>query len=160
MEQGATTLWEGWNGGGSRNHIMFGDVSAWFYKALGGINNDPAAPGFKHIIIRPNCVSNLSYVRATYDSIHGPIVSDWKLDRGKFNLHVEIPANTMATVYIPHAKVDEVREGGALATKAVGVAAYRQEPNAAVFEIGSGSYKFISPLAGKPDDLAADPATN
>jgi alpha-L-rhamnosidase len=160
MEQGATTLWEGWNGGGSRNHIMFGDVSAWFYKALAGINSDPAAPGFKHIIIRPNCVGNLSYVRATYDSIHGPIVSDWKLDRGKFNLHVEIPANTTATVYVPHAKVNEVREGSKLATKAPGIVAYRQEPDAAVFEIGSGSYQFSSPLAGKPNDLAADPAAN
>jgi alpha-L-rhamnosidase len=160
MEQGATTLWEGWNGGGSRNHIMFGDVSAWFYKALAGINSDPAAPGFKHIIIRPNCVGNLSYVRATYDSIHGPIVSDWKLDRGKFDLHVEIPANTTATVYVPHAKVDDVREGNTPAIKATGIAAYRQEPDAAVFEIGSGSYQFSSPLAAKPNNLAADTAAN
>ena len=48
IEQGATTLWEKWNGTESRNHIMFGDISAWFYKALAGINLDPAAPAFKH----------------------------------------------------------------------------------------------------------------
>jgi alpha-L-rhamnosidase len=37
LDQGATTLWEQWNGAESRNHIMFGDISAWFYKALAGI---------------------------------------------------------------------------------------------------------------------------
>ena len=47
IEQGATTLWEQWNGADSRNHIMFGDISAWFYKALAGINLDPAAPGLQ-----------------------------------------------------------------------------------------------------------------
>ena len=53
LEQGATTLWEQWNGTESRNHIMFGDVSAWFYKALAGIQPDPRSPGFKHFFDHP-----------------------------------------------------------------------------------------------------------
>ncbi len=144
MQQGATTLWEGWNGGGSRNHIMFGDISAWFYKTLAGINADPAVPGFKHIIIRPNCVEDLTSACAKYDSVCGPIVSDWKIAHGRFKLLVEIPANTTATVYLPDAKVEDVFEGRALAVKARGIIAFRQEQGVAAFEIGSGRYEFTS----------------
>ncbi|MCX6903944.1 MAG: alpha-rhamnosidase, partial [Verrucomicrobia bacterium] len=54
--QGATTLWEEWNGGASRFHIMYGDVTAWFYKALAGIVPDLQAPGFKHFTIAPQVV--------------------------------------------------------------------------------------------------------
>jgi len=45
IEQGATTLWEEWRGGASRFHIMYGDVSAWFYKALAGIRPWRMHPG-------------------------------------------------------------------------------------------------------------------
>ncbi|MDP6380793.1 MAG: family 78 glycoside hydrolase catalytic domain, partial [Phycisphaerae bacterium] len=38
ISKGATTLWELWNGKQSRNHVFFGDISTWFYKALAGIN--------------------------------------------------------------------------------------------------------------------------
>lgn len=42
-----TTLWEQWTGAESRNHIMFGDVSAWFYKALGGIRPESGLAGLQ-----------------------------------------------------------------------------------------------------------------
>ena len=53
---------------GRGNHIMFGDISAWFYEALAGINPDPAKPGFKHIIIRPRPVGDLKWVKAWHRS--------------------------------------------------------------------------------------------
>ncbi|RYE66013.1 MAG: alpha-rhamnosidase, partial [Oxalobacteraceae bacterium] len=64
VERGATTLWEDWKGDNSRNHVMFGDVSAWFYKYLAGIN--AAAPGFKQIVIKPHVLGDLTYARASY----------------------------------------------------------------------------------------------
>ena len=145
IEQGATTLWEQWNGTESRNHIMFGDISAWFYKALAGINADPVAPGFKHIIIRPQPVGDLTFARAEYDSIHGKIVSDWKIAKGKFALRVVIPPNTTATIYLPNAKLADAGEGGRPAIKADGVTAFSQVANAAIFEVGSGEYDFTAP---------------
>jgi alpha-L-rhamnosidase len=145
IEQGATTLWEQWNGSESRNHIMFGDISAWFYKALAGINADPAVPGFKHIIIRPQPVGDLTSARAEYDSIHGKIVSDWKIAKGKFNLQVVIPPNTTVTIYMPNAILADVREGRRPAIKADGVTSFSQAANAAIFEVGSGEYHFTSP---------------
>lgn len=145
IEQGATTLWEQWDGSESRNHIMFGDISAWFYKALAGINPDPAAPGFKHFFIRPQPVDGLAFAKAEYDSIHGQIVSDWKIKNGVFNLRVVVPANTTATICVPNAKLADVREAGNLASKADGVISASQKPGAATFEVGSGEYHFSAP---------------
>lgn len=124
---------------------MFGDISAWFYKALAGINGDPAAPGFKHFIIRPQPVGDLTFARAEYESIHGKIVSDWKIEHGKFTLRVVVPPNTTATIYVPGAKVNEVLEGGRPAMKAEGVSGFLQTGNSANFEVAAGEYHFTAP---------------
>jgi alpha-L-rhamnosidase len=129
IEQGATTLWEQWNGSESRNHIMYGDISAWFYKALAGINEDPSEPGFKHFIIRPQPVGDLTSAEAEYDSIHGKIRSAWKIKDGKFHLNVVVPVNTTATIYVPGEPVT----------------ADSQEGDASRFEVGSGEYDYTAP---------------
>ncbi|HTI97414.1 MAG TPA: glycoside hydrolase family 78 protein [Dongiaceae bacterium] len=147
IEHGATTLWEQWNGTESRNHIMFGDISAWFYEALAGINADPAAPGFKHFSIAPHPPGDLTYARAEYESIRGRIVSDWKIQDGRFQLHVIIPANTTASVHIPNATVADVQENGQPAAKAPGVVRATQEGTAAILEVGSGEYQFSTPAS-------------
>ena len=147
IEQGATTLWEEWNGGGSRNHIMFGDISAWFYKALAGINLDPAAPAFRHIIIKPNVVGDLTSAKASYDSVRGRIVSDWRIDKDGFRLAVTIPANTTATVYLPAIDPSKITEGKQPAASAEGVKFLRVEDDRALFEVGSGTYEFRFPMS-------------
>ena len=61
IRRGAGTLWEDWNDGSSRNHIMYGDICAWQYQYLGGIklagapqsvvaDFDHPAPCFKKIL--------------------------------------------------------------------------------------------------------------
>ena len=146
-QQGATTLWEQWNGEESRNHIMYGDVVACFYKAFGGINPDPESPGFKHFVVKPNVVGDLTSARAEYNSIRGRIVSDWKNDSGYFRLLVTIPANTTATVYLPVADKMKVREGSGWVASAKGVQFIREEQGRTVFEVASGTYQFGGPLA-------------
>jgi alpha-L-rhamnosidase len=144
LEQGATTLWENWNGSESRNHIMYGDISAWFYKALAGMNPDPAAPAFKHFIIKPNVVGGLTAARASYDSARGRILSDWKLKDGKFQLTVEVPANTTATVWLPACDAAAVKESGKPVEKAAAVKFLRVEAGRPVYEVGSGTYHFTT----------------
>jgi len=101
LQQGATTLWESWSGESSRNHIMFGDISAWMYQYLAGIAPDASNPGFKQVTIRPQPVSDLDWVRATHRSPHGPVRSAWKrTDRG-LELDVELPAGTTGRVHLP-----------------------------------------------------------
>lgn len=145
IEQGATTLWEEWNGGGSRNHIMFGDISAWFYKALAGINPDPASPGFRHFLIKPNVVGDLTSAKAGYNSVSGRIASEWFLDKDGFRLKVTVPANTSATVFLPNADPAKVAEGKTPVAQADGVKFLRSENGSAVYEVGSGSYEFVVP---------------
>lgn len=135
IEQGATTMWEQWSGADSRNHIMFGEIAAWFYKALAGINPDPAAPGFKHVLISPNPVGDLTYARARHECAYGTISSAWTRKDGVFRLEVTIPANTTATVSLPVSSAAKVTEGG----KDVAV---KRTADRAVVEIGSGRYVF------------------
>ena len=144
LAQGATTLWEHWNGKESRNHIMFGDVSAWFYKALAGIQPDPQAPGFKHFFITPHVVGDLTFARGEYESIRGRIVSDWQVEEGEFRLDLTVPANTCATVSLPI--IGDVLEHGKPAAEAEGVKFLRTEGGRSVFEVEAGNYRFQGPL--------------
>ena len=119
ISQGATTIWELWNGNtadptmNSGNHVMLvGDLIIWFYEYLAGIAADPERPGFKHIVMRPHVVGDLKFVRATHQSPYGLISSDWRKERGKFDWKVEVPANTTATVYVPKMSQSKVSEGG------------------------------------------------
>jgi alpha-L-rhamnosidase len=144
LDQGATTLWEQWTGAESRNHIMFGDVSAWFYKALAGVVPDPQAPGFKHFFVSPQVVGDLSWARGEYDSIRGRIVSHWKLVDGEFRLELTVPPNTTATVSLPIA--GEVTESGKPLGRVLGVASERVENHRRIVEVGSGTYHFAGRL--------------
>ncbi len=102
---GATTFYENWpiDAGNdiSMNHIMFGEIDAWFYKALGGINPDPAYPGFKNILLRPSFPATLSHFKAVHDSPYGTIVSDWTRNRKGIVINITIPANSTADFSVP-----------------------------------------------------------
>ncbi len=104
LENDATTLWEHWAGSDntfSNNHPMFGSVSGWFFRWLGGIQCAPDAVGFDRILIRPRPVEELEWVFSSHDSIRGKIVSDWKQVDGKIEYYITIPANTTAIIELP-----------------------------------------------------------
>jgi len=152
----ATTIWELWNGDkgdpgmNSGNHVMLlGDLIIWYYENLAGIKADPDVPGFKHIIMKPNVLGDLTFVEASHNSIYGKIESKWKLENGKFKWDITIPANTSATVYVPTLEKEEVMEGDRLASKSDGVRFVKWENNLAVFDIQSGNYIFTSGIVKK-----------
>jgi len=99
---GATTLYEHWSltqsHDYSMNHIMFGEIGAWFYKGLGGIFPDTAAPGFRHILLRPNIVPGLDSFTATHDGPYGKISSGWTHNAGRLIYTAEIPPGSSATL--------------------------------------------------------------
>jgi hypothetical protein len=146
LKKGATSLTEAWDArrDSSQNHFMLGQIMEWFYHDVAGIGCDPAGPGFKKIIIRPQPVGDLTWARAGYDSIRGKITSDWKRAGGKFTLSVTIPANTPAMVFVPATSAETVTEGGKPAVQSSGVKFLRMENDRAVFEIESGAYTFGS----------------
>jgi alpha-L-rhamnosidase len=162
MSKGATTIWERWDTDtrdpGMNSEallIQAGNLDAWFYQTLAGINYDKEKPGFKHIVIRPRLLGDppslgssgaagLTWVKAHHDSMYGRIASEWKLENGKLTMHVTIPPNTMATVHVPAQVADAVTEGGRPAAEAPGVKFLRMDAGAAVYEVGSGCYTFES----------------
>jgi alpha-L-rhamnosidase len=151
ISKGATTMWELWNGDtadagmNSRNIVMLiGDLNIWLYEYLAGIRPDPAAPGFKKIIIKPEVVGDLTWAKADYNSIRGKIHSEWHKSAGKFDLRVTIPANTSATVYLPTKNINAITESGQSLTKILGVKSITQDEGHALIVIGSGDYDFLS----------------
>jgi alpha-L-rhamnosidase len=102
----ATTLYEGWPAIGearesSLNHIMFGEASAWFYKALGGIHSDPKQPGFKNILLKPHFVAGLGNASVVFCSPRGKIESTWERKKKDVIYRVTVPANATADFYPP-----------------------------------------------------------
>lgn len=149
IKQGATTLTETW---GARqdlswNHCMLGHVEEWFYRGLAGIGSDPGGVGFEKIIIEPQVVDDLEWVKGSYRSIRGEIVSKWKRKGDRLHMEINIPVNTGATVYVPAGDVESIREGHVRAAKAKGVKFLRMEDGKAVFAVGSGEYRFVSNLS-------------
>jgi alpha-L-rhamnosidase len=129
LENDATTAWEGWTGQ-SHIHDTLISIGAWFTQGLAGIRSDGESPGFRHFIVKPAPVGDLTFVRGSYRSIHGDIVSDWRIEDGVFRLHVTVPPGTTATVVIPG--------GGPVETEAT------RSPDGAdrSFELGPGTHAF------------------
>lgn len=153
LAKGATTIWERWDydtrGPGMNSEallIQAGNLDAWFYQTLAGINYDRQQPGFKHIIIQPTLAGDLTWVNAHFDSPFGRIASHWKKDGNLLMLEITIPANTTATVHVPTQDAASVRESGKPAAQANCVKFLRMEHSAAVYAVGSGTYRFQSTL--------------
>ncbi|MHC1763454.1 MAG: glycoside hydrolase family 78 protein [Verrucomicrobiia bacterium] len=144
LKKGATSLTEAWdaNPASSHNHCMLGHVGEWFYSGLGGINPDPRGPGFRKIILQPQVVAGLDWARASYDSISGPIRSEWRKTGDQVVFEIAVPPNTSATIQIPTTEPDAVTEGGKRIGRASGIRCIEKQAQAAVFEVGSGRYQF------------------
>ena len=153
VKQGATTIWERWDGWtpekgfqdpgmNSFNHYSLGSCGEWMFASLAGIDTD--GPGFKKLLIRPTPGPGIAWVKASYDSIGGNIATAWKADGDSFSLNVTIPPNTTATVWVPAKDAAAVLESGKPAASAPGLKFLRMENGAAVFDAGSGTYAFTS----------------
>ena len=105
IKNGATTLYENWDINSkhdiSKNHIMFGEIGAWFFKGIGGIFPDSNASGFKNVILKPHFVKGLEYFNASHTGPYGDIISNWKRNKeNSVDYHVVIPPNSTATLYL------------------------------------------------------------
>ncbi|HSU52552.1 MAG TPA: alpha-L-rhamnosidase C-terminal domain-containing protein, partial [Candidatus Dormibacteraeota bacterium] len=156
--------WERWDsytkehgfGGGNEapmnsfSHYCFGAISEWMFRYLAGIDSD--GPGYSRIVIRPmppttttkTNQTSINWVRAHYDSIRGRIAVSWKKEGNRFELDVTIPANTTATVRVPTSDSTSITESGKALKNADGAKLIRQEADAALLEIGSGTYHFVA----------------
>lgn len=155
VKHGATTIWERWDGWtpdkgfqdpgmNSFNHYSLGSCGEYLFGGVGGIR--PASPGYKTIVIDPVISEGLSWANTRYDSIQGRIATAWKRVGKQLTLEVVVPANTTATVSVPAKDITKITESGKSVEQATGVKFLRQEADKAVFEVGSGTYKFASEI--------------
>ena len=145
VENGATTIWELWNGNtadpsmNSQNHVMLlGDLLIWYYENMAGIKSNPETPGFKQIIMKPDFNAGLTFVNASYESVYGLIKSDWKKSKNTLQWKITIPANSSALVYLPTDKASSVTVNNQKLEKSS--ASYKTEKNNIVLTLPSGSY--------------------
>ncbi len=144
LAKGKTSLTEAWDGGSSQNHFMLGQIEEWFYHDLAGIQNSAGSAAFKAIVINPQPVGDITWAKASYDSIRGKIVSAWRRDGHNFELKTGIPPNTTATVFVPATSAETVTESGRPAGTSTDVTFLRMENGRAVFAMKSGNYDFKS----------------
>ncbi|RNL52212.1 alpha-L-rhamnosidase [Pedobacter jejuensis] len=145
IDNGATTIWELWNGNtadpkmNSQNHVMMlGDLLIWYYENLAGIKSESQA--FKKIIMKPEMINGLDKVNASYNSTYGLIRSNYTKTTSQLMWQITIPANTSALVYIPAKSRNDVSEK---LNSIKDIKFIKMDDGRAVYEIGSGDYSFV-----------------
>jgi alpha-L-rhamnosidase len=155
VKKGATTIWERWDGikpdgsfqdagMNSFNHYAYGAIGEWLYRTVAGLEIDPAAPGYQHILFQPQPGGGLTHAKATLQSPYGLVESSWKLTENDFRLHVVVPPNARGTVRIPAQQASQVTEGGQPLDGVDGIGNVTVEDSLAVIEIGAGRYNFVT----------------
>ena len=145
LENGATTLWEHWEGSDntfSNNHPMFGSISAWFFNWLGGIQCADDAVAFDRILIRPQIVEGLDWVKSSHESARGTIVSNWTQSGGMYELEVTIPPTATAIVELPVKPGYFLLENGKFFSKTPEIQTLESSPRKNRVKVGSGTYRF------------------
>ena len=158
IRQGATTIWERWDGWradkgfqdpgmNSFNHYSLGSVGEWMYNWVIGIDYDPAAPGYHHVMLHPAPGGGMTYAKGSLDTIHGVVKSEWhKSANGVFTLDVTVPANTYATLVLPSSDSRTVTESGRPVAKAVGIRNVKPHTSDLTCDLGGGTYHFRTML--------------
>jgi alpha-L-rhamnosidase len=152
LGNGATTIWELWNGNtanpsmNSHNHVMLlGDLITWLYEDLAGIKSHPTYAGFRFLWMHPKPTENLSWVKASHRTPYGLAASEWKLSNGKFTWHITIPANSRANILVPSATLEAITGNGKPVMQLDGVKYVRIENKRINLELGSGTYTIECP---------------
>lgn len=149
LENGATTLWETWKRSDntySHDHPMFGSISAWFFRRLGGIQVDPDAVACDRITLRPQPVGGIDWVKSSHHTARGTIQSSWTREAGALRFTFVVPPNTRARIELPAAAGDTVTEDGRLVESGAGIKGITllpiHQPGLRRLETGSGRYTF------------------
>lgn len=157
VKMGATTIWERWDGQkpdstfqsvgmNSFNHYAYGAIGDWMYRKMVGLDTYEDGVGYRHIKIQPHIGGGFTNASATLKTYYGETGNSWKIENGQLTMDVEIPANTIATVYVPASNADAVKESGK-ALAAANIKVTGTENGYVIMEMGSGKYSFSTAKA-------------
>lgn len=144
LKKGATALTESWPAleNVSNNHLMLGHLMDWFYAGLGGIGQTEQSAAYKEIVIKPEMVGDLTWVKTSYQSPYGEIRSEWAKMEKTVVMNIAVPANTTALVYLPVHSGSLVKEGGRNILEIKDIQVIGQENGRKIYKVGSGEYSF------------------
>lgn len=156
VTQGATTIWERWDGQkpdgtfqdvgmNSFNHYAYGAIGEWLYRYVAGLDIDQENPGYKHFVLAPHPGGGLTNAAVDFDSMYGKIRSAWKTEGNNLNYEVLVPANTTATVTLPTADAENIKVNGQPLTAPMKQSMKTTDKNVS-FNVGSGAYTFSCAL--------------
>jgi alpha-L-rhamnosidase len=142
VRNGATTIWEQWDGQGARNQYAFGSVGGFLFRHMAGIKAQ--TPGFEAIVIRPQLSSRVARGGGDYHSVMGRISTDWTCDGDEaFALEVTIPANVTAHVHLPAGGSSRLMESGQAVAEREDMFVVKRSDREAIVAVGSGTYRFM-----------------
>lgn len=94
---GATTIWENWEGDLSQNHYSPGAVCQWLFESVAGIR----VVGENRFLIKPVPGGTLTHAKGSYRSPYGLVESGWERQESSTKYTITIPANVTAEVILP-----------------------------------------------------------
>jgi alpha-L-rhamnosidase len=117
LDQGATTLWERWEGGAggdmnSHSHPMLGSYQSWLYERLAGLMVADDACAADHLVIRPGPGAGVTRCAAHLDTPRGRAAVDWRHEGSDLVLDLSLPGGTSAEVCLPDGSRQNVTSGG------------------------------------------------
>lgn len=147
LANGATTIWELWNGDtanpamNSQNHVMLlGDLLIWYFEQVAGIKAHK--PGFKEIAMHPDFEIPLPWAEASYRSLYGKIGSYWRKVGKQLHWQVTIPPNTKAFLHFPTDKIAEITESERSIAMTEGVSYLKTTQGKVILVVEAGTYSF------------------
>lgn len=134
---GFTTIGERWNRGSSKNHMILAQIVEWFQTGLVGIRAAEGTTSYGELVFQPKPVGDLTHVRGSFETPRGTATSAWEKSDGRFELTVEVPANTTAEVWVP--------TGGTRADRTPPRAEFeRIDGKYAVYSVRAGQFTFVT----------------
>ncbi|WNR46284.1 alpha-L-rhamnosidase [Paenibacillus roseipurpureus] len=153
IHQGATTIWEHWDGikpdgtfwsddMNSYNHYAYGSIGDWLYRKVAGLDSDDRQPGYQRLLFRPRTDSALTYAKASLVTSYGQVRSEWHLtENGAVQYVFQLPPNTTGEVVLRSTTLANITCNGHKLAESEGVTSFEDRDGHVRIELGSGHYQ-------------------
>ncbi|GII56004.1 alpha-L-rhamnosidase [Planotetraspora thailandica] len=164
IRHGATTIWERWDGWtkergfqsaamNSFNHYSLGSIGEWLFGGVAGINQQPDSIAYRRLLLRPAIGGKLTWAQARQETPLGAVTCGWSIhsevQTEEVRIEVAVPPGAEATLHIPTAETDSVREGLAELHERAGIEIVDNLPQELVVRLASGTYHFSAAAPGR-----------
>jgi alpha-L-rhamnosidase len=102
INNGATAVWEHWNGKRSHIHNCYNSIGAWFIMAVGGIRPIEEFPGYRKVRIEPQIPSGVFWAKTEKETPYGRLSVSWEIKENELLLDINVPVGCEAEFFVPN----------------------------------------------------------